>query len=156
MTRTNIIDLIYTQLSDSQTIVNTNLADNTSQAITPALHRAVETDIIDAIKSTTNALTNSSFIKDTDTSDEITEGVTNLFATDLNLDAWLTGKDTDDFHEGVTNLFFTNGRVDARINTLRPTQAPVAQPTGGANIYAEARNAINNLIARLQGANIIG
>lgn len=155
MTRTNIITLITSEVTDSQTIVGTNLADNVSQAITPTLHRAVENDIIGAINATVTELATSSFIMDTDTSDEITEGAVNLFATDVNLDAWLTGKTTTDLAEG-TNLYYTEARTDARINTLRPTQAPVAQPTGGANIDAEARNAINNLIARLQGANIIG
>lgn len=49
-------------------------------------------------------------------SDDISEGVTNLYYTETRFDSSFSGKDTDDLTEGVTNLYFTNTRADARIS----------------------------------------
>jgi hypothetical protein len=54
-----------------QTDIDTNLADNNVEAITPALHREVETNLND-----------SAYNLDDNDSDDVTEGATNLFFTD--------------------------------------------------------------------------
>lgn len=154
MTRANILSQISLEITDTNNEINTNIADNVSGAITPLSVRNTLTDFTDGVKNNLDELTNSAFIIDTDTSDAITEGVINLFATPANLDAWLATKNTDELAEGTNNLYFTDARADARINTLRPSQTAVAQPTGGVTVDAEARNAINNIIAALNAANI--
>jgi len=51
------------------------------------------------------------------TTDDISEGSTNLYYTQARFDADFTAKSTTDLSEG-TNLYFTNERVDDRVNTL--------------------------------------
>jgi len=154
MTRANILSQINTEITDTNTAITTNIADNTSGAITPLLVRNTLTDFTAGVKNNLDELSNSAFITDSDTSDAIREGITNLFATNVNLDNWLATKNTDGLVEGASNLYFTDARADARINTLRPSQTAVLQPTGGVTVDAEARNAINNIIAALSAANI--
>ena len=60
----------------------------------------------------TSARFNTDFgAKDTD---DLSEGLTNLYYTEARFDASLSGKTTSDLAEG-TNLYFTNARADARI-----------------------------------------
>ncbi len=47
--------------------------------------------------------------------DDIVEGVTNLYYTDARADARIAAADTDDLSEGLTNLYYTDARADARI-----------------------------------------
>src|SRR6056297_1102180 len=54
-----------------QSDINSNLADNNVEAITPALHREVETNLNDSNFNTTD-----------DTTDDVNEGSTNLYFTD--------------------------------------------------------------------------
>ena len=63
----------------------------------------------------------------TATTDDVSEGSTNLYYTDARADARvaaatgvnlsLTNQDTDDLSEGTTNLYYTDARADARVNT---------------------------------------
>ena len=48
-------------------------------------------------------------------SDDITEGVTNLFYTTARWDTKMAAADTDDLAEGSSNLYYTDARADARI-----------------------------------------
>ena len=48
--------------------------------------------------------------------DDVSEGVSNLYYTTARFDTAFSGKDTDDLSEGATNLYFTNARADARIS----------------------------------------
>jgi hypothetical protein len=48
--------------------------------------------------------------------DDITEG-TNLFYTQARFDTAFTAKDTDDLSEGVTNLYYTDARVSSYLTT---------------------------------------
>jgi len=51
----------------------------------------------------------------TDT-DDLTEGLTNLYYTDTRFDNRLAAKDTDDLTEGSTNQYFTNARARSAIS----------------------------------------
>jgi len=53
------------------------------------------------------------------TTDDITEGSTNLYYTDARFDTRLATKSTTDLTEG-TNLYYTDARVDARITSSNP------------------------------------
>jgi hypothetical protein len=50
-------------------------------------------------------------------SDDLTEGSTNLFYTNSRFDTRLATKTTDNLTEGSTNLYFTNTRFDNRLST---------------------------------------
>ena len=91
------------------------------------------------------------------TTDDLTEGATKKFLNTSNLNTLLAegNTKTDNLMEGVTNLYYTQARTDARVNALRPTQATVTSPTGGVTIDAEARTAITSLTAALVAANIL-
>lgn len=51
-------------------------------------------------------------------SDSLTQGATNRYATNANLNTWLGMRDTDDLAEGATNLYLTNERIDDRVSAL--------------------------------------
>ena len=51
--------------------------------------------------------------------DDVSEGSTNLYYTDARFDARLATKSTTDISEG-TNLYYTDARVDARITASNP------------------------------------
>ena len=46
-------------------------------------------------------------------SDDIAEGVTNLYYTEGRFDTSFSGKDTDDLTEGATNFYYIEGRFDS-------------------------------------------
>jgi hypothetical protein len=46
------------------------------------------------------------------TTDDLTEGTTNLYYTDIRVDSWATGVSSDIFTEGTANLYYTDARVD--------------------------------------------
>jgi hypothetical protein len=50
------------------------------------------------------------------TSDDISEGTTNLYFTAATANTWLATKDTDDLSEGTTNLYFTTTRARASVS----------------------------------------
>lgn len=91
------------------------------------------------------------------TSDDITEGTVNKFLNTTNLNILLSASETttDNLTEGNTNQYYTEAKVTTVIDTLRPTQAATAVPTGGTVIDIEARATISDLITKLQAANII-
>ena len=49
------------------------------------------------------------------TTDDLSEGVSNLYYTDGRVDAVIAGSDTDDLSEGAVNLYYTDARVEAVI-----------------------------------------
>ena len=83
---------------------------------------------------------------DDSTTDDLTEGVTNLYFTDQRaIDAVVNGAvDTDDIEEGATNLYFTNQRaIDAVVNGSVDTDDI---EEGTTNLYytdTRARNALS-------------
>lgn len=52
------------------------------------------------------------------TTDNLTEGSSNLYYTDARVDAQILNNTTDNLSEGDNNLYYTNERVDDRINDL--------------------------------------
>jgi len=50
------------------------------------------------------------------TTDDISEGTTNLYFTAATANTWLATKDTDDLSEGTTNLYFTTTRARASVS----------------------------------------
>ena len=45
--------------------------------------------------------------------DDVPEGVGNLYYTDARVEAVIAGSDTDDLSEGVVNLYYTDARAEA-------------------------------------------
>lgn len=157
-------------LADFLTKYTTLIPDNTTRLISPADVRTTFGDDLRTLLD--DMLTNiidSKFNLLSDTSDEIIEGTTNLFATPPNLLAWISNPvnvTTDDLNEGTANLYYTDARVDARINLLRPSQ-PVFGAVAGSQpvtitalgqsfnlVDTEARTAINQIRAILLASNI--
>lgn len=74
--------------------------------------------------------------------DDIAEGVTNLYWTTARADTWLTGKSTSNLAEG-TNLYWTNTRFDTRLGTSSVTDlSDVTDVGSGIIISAAERTAI--------------
>ena len=81
--------------------------------------------------------------------DDIAEGTTNLYSTDVRIDARvdlqtganldLSFQDTDDLAEGVANLYYTEARVDSNFATKTTTDL-----TEGTNLYSKQPNAITD------------
>ena len=49
--------------------------------------------------------------------DDLSEGITNLYYTDARFDTRLATKTTDNLSEGATNLYYTNARFDTQLAT---------------------------------------
>jgi hypothetical protein len=79
---------------------------STGAAAAPTFRALVDDDIPDA----------ASFIGKT--TDDLSEGATNFYYTEVKFDASLATKDSDDLDEGSTNLYFTEERVDDRVASL--------------------------------------
>jgi hypothetical protein len=62
----------------------------------------------------TNVIATVSYV-DNQTTDDLTEGTTNLYFTNARAEAAVGNLDTDDLSEGVTNLYFTNARAQAAV-----------------------------------------
>jgi len=62
----------------------------------------------------TNVIATVSYV-DNQTTDDLTEGTTNLYFTNARAEAAVGNLDTDDLAEGVTNLYFTNARAQAAV-----------------------------------------
>ena len=75
------------------------------------------------------------------TTDDVTEGSTNLYYTNSRFDTRLGTKTTDDVTEGSTNLYYTDARVDARINLQTGTNIDLSSKStddlseGSTNLY---------------------
>lgn len=52
------------------------------------------------------------------TTDDLTEGSTNLYYTSSRFDSDFSAKDTDDLTEGATNLYYTDERAQDAVNSL--------------------------------------
>jgi len=63
-------------------------------------------------------------------SDDITEGVSNLYFTSARFTSEFNTKDTDALTEGATNLYYTNARFDTQLGTKTTTDL-----TEGTNLY---------------------
>ena len=66
--------------------------------------------------------------------DDVSEGVTNLYYTNARFDTQLATKDTDNLSEGATNLYYTNARADARIAAATANDLSDVSYTAGAGI----------------------
>ncbi len=62
----------------------------------------------------TNVIATVTYV-DNQTTDDITEGSTNLYFTNARAEAAVGNLDTDDLAEGATNLYFTNARAQAAV-----------------------------------------
>lgn len=51
------------------------------------------------------------------TTDDLTEGSTNLYYTDARVNAVIAASDTDDLSEGVTNLYYTDARARGAVSS---------------------------------------
>lgn len=51
------------------------------------------------------------------TTDDLTEGSTNLYYTDARVNAVIAASDTDDLSEGASNLYFTNARARGAVSS---------------------------------------
>jgi hypothetical protein len=78
----------------------------------------------------------------TKTTDNLTEGVTNLYYTNARFDTQLGTKDTGDLSEGV-NLYYTNARADARIAAADMTDLNDVNYTAGAGIDGKFLKYVN-------------
>ena len=83
------------------------------------------------------------------TLDDITEGSTNLFASDANIDTWLTGKDPDSLTEGTTNLYYSETLATASIEGYFTAGTNIADADGGTDDYLKI-NMILDLLEALQ------
>ena len=134
-----------------------------STASSTGMNEAV-TKLLDDLVNQITILSSEVFFMDM-TSDDITEGNTNLFLNTINLNNLLTLAETstDNLIEGNINEYYTQAKVDARITSetpaivesLKPSQSAPTAPTGGSVIDVEARASFNALITKLQAANII-
>ena len=67
----------------------------------------------------------------TKTTDDLTEGSTNLYFTNTNANTWFTTQTTDNLTQGSTNLYFTNTNA----NTWFTTQTTDNLSEGSTNLY---------------------
>ncbi|WLW36924.1 structural protein [Synechococcus phage S-8S29] len=91
------------------------------------------------------------------TTDDIAEGVTNLYYTDARADARIAAASTDDLSEGSTNLYFTNTRAEASFDTKIAAATTDDLSEGAANLYytdarADARIAAADTDALSEGS----
>ena len=85
----------------------------------------------------------------TKTTDNLSEGSSNLYYTDARFDTRLSAKNTGDLTEG-SNLYFTNARADARFDTKLAAADTDALSEGSTNLYFTNARAD----ARIGAANI--
>ena len=87
-------------------------------AATPSTYSANQLLKVNAAGNAIEFFTNPGYITDvsTFTTDDLSEGSTNLYYTDARWDARFSNRSTSNLPEG-TNLYFTNARADARIGT---------------------------------------
>ena len=87
-------------------------------ADTPSTYSANQLLKVNAAGNAIEFFTNPGYITDvsTFTTDDLSEGSTNLYYTDARWDARFSNRSTSNLPEG-TNLYFTNARADARIGT---------------------------------------
>jgi hypothetical protein len=87
-------------------------------ADTPSTYSANQLLKVNAGGNAIEFFTNPGYITDisTFTTDDLSEGSTNLYYTDARWDARFSNRSTSNLPEG-TNLYFTNARADARIGT---------------------------------------
>ena len=80
------------------------------------------------------------------TTDNIAQGLTNLYFTNTNFDNRLATKTTDNLTEGSTNLYYTNTRVNSAFDTRLATKTTDNLTQGSTNKYFSdtlARNAFS-------------
>ena len=70
------------------------------------------------------------------TTDDLSEGSTNFYYSDAQVNTLLTTKTTDDIAEGVTNLYLTSERIDDRVDAL------LIAGTGISKNYNDAGNSL--------------
>jgi hypothetical protein len=86
----------------------------------------------------------------TKTTDDLTEGSTNLYFTNTNANTWFTTQTTDNLTQGSTNLYFTNTNA----NTWFTTQTTDNLSEGSTNLYYTTDRANAAIIDYLDGTNV--
>ena len=95
-------------------------------------------------------------LDDTATTDDVSEGSTNLYYTSARFDTAFGAKDTDNLSEGATNLYYTDARADARVNLQTGTNLDLSSKDtddlseGSTNLYytdARANSAFDTRLA---------
>jgi hypothetical protein len=156
-------DIVNAQ-ADNASKITTYLPTNGNRAIKASDHRLVDDNFNTWLQTLTTHINDSKFNIISDNSDIIIQGNTNLFATPANLLAWIENPvyvTTDNLNEGTANLYYTDARADARINTLRPEQAGIANL--GLTVSASYNqgelqsisNKVDAILTALRGANVI-
>lgn len=171
--RVDLAAFAATKVAEANTIIDANITTNGVRANTGARVNEAAQKLKSIIDEITMDVKDSHFNIVSDTTNVIAEGTNEdkWFFSDAHFVYRMGQKTTDILAEGTTNLYYTQARVDARINTLRPTQAAmpaVAAGTlriigtdgAGGNVTAvvedlELRTAFAALVSRLQAANIL-
>ena len=73
------------------------------------------------------------------TTDDITEGSSNLYYTDERAHANFVGKTTDNLNEGTGSLYFTNDRVKTRLSAEDVVSGSVLRPNGDSVVSQSAQ-----------------
>jgi len=87
----------------------------------------------------------------TKTTDNLTEGSTNLYYTNTRFDNRLGTKTTDNLSEGSTNLYYTSTRVNSAFDTRLATKTTDNLTEGSTNLYFTTARARSSFSA---GSNI--
>lgn len=141
-------ELLNTQLSDAQVRALVSGGNALTYNSSTGVFDVVEADIQAMFSAGTGLAYNAGQFSLSATSDQISEGVSNLFFTTARVDAHLTAGagltfnageysftgDTDDVSEG-SNLYFTNARAQAAI-TADPAAGNLASVTNGQVLVA--------------------
>jgi hypothetical protein len=85
------------------------------------------------------------------TTDNLTEGSTNLYYTNTRFDNRLSTKTTDNLTEGSTNLYYTSTRVNSAFDTRLATKTTDNLTEGSTNLYFTTARARSSFSA---GSNI--
>lgn len=173
LTRPDLTSQINLEDADINSKLTSNITTNGVGGITGAILNSTLQDIRSSLTDLMNIVRDSHFNLLSDTTDVITEGTDPnkwFFSLTHFIFRLENEASTDNLNEGTTNLYYTEPRVDARIDTLRPTQSGVADPTGSDSVTiiedggtattinlidTQARTAINQIIDRLEASNIL-
>jgi hypothetical protein len=108
----------------------------------------VSADAVEVTNSEIQAQANVAF--GNNTTDNLTEGTTNLYFANSLVDNWLTSKTTDDLTEGTANLYYTTDRANSAIGAYQ------GDINTAGNITADIITATGEFLGDLDGAISVG